>query len=108
MANSNSSSICAPAMLYLVLSIIAIVVMVFQKCELVSLIFNVLFVALWTWFLNFLCSKGYTVISWVLVLLPFIFFILMMVFAYEVFKKVVSQKMAENFTNHQKDKKEHS
>lgn len=108
MANSNSSSICTPAMLYLVLSIIAIVVMVFQKCELVSLIFNVLFVAVFTWFLNFLCSKGYTGISWFLVILPFILIILMMVFAYEVFKKVVSQKIAENFTNHQKHKKEHS
>jgi hypothetical protein len=30
---------------------------------------------LWTYLLNFLCSKGYSVVSWVLVLLPIITFV---------------------------------
>jgi hypothetical protein len=56
------------------------------------LLFKVLFVAVWTWFLNFLCTQGYTTISWILVLLPFIMFILMILLAYEVFKRVKDTK----------------
>lgn len=87
------SGICVPAMLYLVLSIIAIIAMAMNKFELMSILVKVLFVAIWTWFLNFLCSQGYTVVSWFLVLLPFILFFLMLLFAYEIIKK---HKM-ENF-----------
>jgi F0F1-type ATP synthase assembly protein I len=66
------SKLCTPAMLYLVFAAISVVVGVFQKFQLLSLLVNVIFVAAWTWFLNFLCSKGYTSISWFLVLLPFL------------------------------------
>ena len=66
------SKLCTPAMLYLVLAAISVVVGVFQKFQLFSLLVKVAFVAAWTWFLNFLCSKGYTAISWFLVLLPFL------------------------------------
>ena len=66
------SKLCTPAMLYLVFAAISVVIGVFQKFQLLSLLVNVIFVAAWTWFLNFLCSKGYTSISWFLVLLPFL------------------------------------
>ena len=66
------SKLCTPAMLYLVLAAISVVIGVFQKFQLLSLLAKVVFVAAWTWFLNFLCSKGYTSISWFLVLLPFL------------------------------------
>ena len=93
MANSNvKPAICVPAMLYLVLSVIALISMAFNNCMGMCLLFKVLFVAVWTWFLNFLCTKGYTTISWILVLLPFIMFILMILLAYEVFKRVKDSK----------------
>ena len=66
------SKLCTPAMLYLVFAAISVVVGVFQKFQHLSLLGNVIFVAAWNWFLNFLCSKGYTSISWFLVLLPFL------------------------------------
>ena len=96
MANSkNKPVICVPAMLYLVLSVIALISMAFQSCGALCLLFKVLFIAIWTWFLNFLCTQGYTTISWILVLLPFIIFILMILLAYEVIKRVKDTK--ENF-----------
>lgn len=65
------SKLCTPAMLYLVFSAITIIYGVMQNFKPMTLVVNVLFVALWTWILNWLCSKGYSIISWVLVVLPF-------------------------------------
>jgi uncharacterized membrane protein YpjA len=100
MANSSVKPvICVPAMLYLILSIIVLISMAFQSCETLTLLFKVLFIGIWTWFLNFLCTEGYSTISWILVLLPFIMFILMILFAYEVMKKL------KNRENYQEKKK---
>jgi ABC-type uncharacterized transport system permease subunit len=81
------TSICLPAIVYLVIAIIAIIVMITAKFQPISILVKVLFIALWTWFLNFLCSSGYEWISWFLVILPFIIFFVTMIFAYEIFLK---------------------
>ena len=87
MAKLNSKpSICAPALLYLILSIIGLVSMAYTQCMTVCILVNLLFIGIWTWFLNFLCSQGYKTISWILVILPFIIFILMILFVIEVMK----------------------
>lgn len=77
------SKLCTPAMLYLVFSAITIIYGVMQNFKPISLIIKVVFVGLWTWVLNWLCSKGYSVISWVLVLLPFILMLGMYMMALE-------------------------
>lgn len=82
--------ICAPAMLYLILSLFAIVIMISQSFDTLSILVKIFFVAIWTWFLNFLCSKGYTVVSWFLVILPFILLIVLMAFSLELLKKIQS------------------
>ena len=80
--------ICVPAMLYLILSIIVIIVMLFHKVSISSVLFKTLFVVIWTWLLNFLCSKGYEVLSWKLVLLPFIIGIIFLIFFFNVLKNI--------------------
>jgi hypothetical protein len=35
------------------------------------------FIGIWTWFLNLLCSSGYPIVSWVLVVAPYVLTILM-------------------------------
>jgi amino acid transporter len=87
------SKLCTPAMLYLVLAAISIVIGVFQKFQFFSLLVKVVFVAAWTWFLNFLCSKGYKAISWFLVLLPFLMMICVFVMAMEVVKSSGTSNM---------------
>jgi hypothetical protein len=64
--------LCDPAMVYFVLSCIVIVMAVMKKFSVESLMIKAIYVIVWTWFLNFLCSKGYKTVSWVLVILPFI------------------------------------
>jgi hypothetical protein len=82
-------NLCTPSYVYLVISTIALVVMLFQNignvnlyclgsytCDVTSttLIFliKILYILFWTWILNLICRAGYTSISWFLVLLPFI------------------------------------
>jgi hypothetical protein len=81
--------LCTPAYVYLVISVITIVVMLFQNignfdvyclgaynCSVYStpLIFlvKIIYVLFWTWILNLMCSAGASSLAWFFVLLPFI------------------------------------
>ena len=84
------NSLCTPAQLYLGLSTIAVISSCIQNignpnsfaCGLmkaqspvnnvVYIIGEVIYVLIWTYLLNLLCKKGYTKVSWLFVLLPFI------------------------------------
>ena len=82
--------LCTPALIYFALSIGSIIVMALQNighinkycmgqltCSVPSTLavfaVKLLYVAFWTWVLNALCRAGYKTLSWVLLLLPFIF-----------------------------------
>lgn len=67
-------SLCTPASIYFWISIIGLTIAFFTKFQLTTTIINLLFILLWTCFLNYFCSKGYSIVSWVLVLLPIIIF----------------------------------
>jgi ABC-type uncharacterized transport system permease subunit len=90
----NLSKLCTPAMLYLVVSFIALILAYIGKFNLSAIVVKVIFIALWTWFLNFLCKKGFTSISWFLVLLPYVFIVLTMLLALEVVKRSGKEGMA--------------
>jgi H+/Cl- antiporter ClcA len=87
------SELCTPALIYFVLSVIGIVMAIFQNmgntnkyclgsfaCQVPSTIavFIVKFVCVffWTWVLNLMCADGHIGIAWFLVLLPFILLLL--------------------------------
>jgi hypothetical protein len=80
--------ICTPAVVYLVLATISFIFMMSQKFNLFAMFTKVIIIALWTWFLNFLCTKGYTSISWFLVFLPIIIFIFLMLFMFHIFNSI--------------------
>jgi hypothetical protein len=83
--------LCPPALLYLVLSSIALAVTAYQNanhvnlycigtysCSVAStwLIFalQIIYVIFWTWILNIICDAGHPGVSWFLVLFPFLLF----------------------------------
>ena len=66
---------CSPAQLYLVLAAIGLILGFFQNFKIVTLIVHSVFVILFGFLLNLICKKGYTSISWVIVALPFVFFL---------------------------------
>lgn len=63
--------LCSPAFIYFIIAIIGILMSI-RRTGIVSGFVSLLFVMVWTWFLNFLCKKGYKMISWILLFLPFI------------------------------------
>jgi uncharacterized membrane protein len=63
--------LCSPALIYFVIAIIGIL-MEIKRTGIMSGVVSLIFVVIWTWFLNFLCKKGYNIVSWFLLFLPFI------------------------------------
>ena len=91
---------CTPAYFYFIISIIAIIIMLFQNtgntdmyclgdysCNVtntyVIFLIKLLYVLFWTWVLNIICKNGYTSVSWFLVLMPFI--VMFLLIAYLLF-----------------------
>ena len=80
------SYLCTPAALYLFLSAISILLIVITKFKPVSILIKILFVLAWTYILNLLCKKGFTMISWILVLLPYLIMFGVMAMIFEFLK----------------------
>jgi hypothetical protein len=87
--------LCTPAMIYFVISVIALAMVLLQNlgnqnsytvgsfsCRVpnTALVFIVklIYILFWTWVLNLICKDGHTGISWLLVLLPWILLFVMM------------------------------
>jgi hypothetical protein len=83
------NNLCTPALLYLAISALALVVMGFQNmgsesvyclgsytCDVSSttliFIIKIVYIIFWTWLLNIVCKSGFTGFAWFLVLFPFI------------------------------------
>jgi hypothetical protein len=64
-------NLCSPAFIYFVIAIIGII-MAIKRTGFISGLVSLLFIMIWTWFLNYLCKKGYKGISWFLLFLPFL------------------------------------
>ena len=77
-------ALCNPAMLYLILSIITILMGISAQVQVSVFVVKIIWMVVWVYILNLLCSKGYTTVSWVLVLLPFILIAFMALMMLEV------------------------
>ena len=87
--------LCTPAYVYLVISVISIVILMFQnggnvdvycvgnfECPVPNtalvFFFKFLYVAFWTFILDSVCKAGHKQVSWFLVILPFILFFVLL------------------------------
>ena len=94
MAVVGLKNLCPPALLYLVISLSAILVMAMQNfnndkvyclgyysCNVSSayiiFLLKIIYVIFWTWILNLICREGYPILSWFLVLLPLLLFFIL-------------------------------
>jgi len=73
MVRFQFSKYCTPAQLYLVVAGIGLLAAAIRKFRALTLLANGILVVVWAWILNLLCRKGLAAISWILVLLPFVF-----------------------------------
>jgi len=108
-------NICTPAQIYLIVSFILMVLSYFgmnaisqqitlnqannsflqslnftyQKDTRTSYIVQAVFIVLWTWVLTYLCRKGFSNLSWFLVLLPWVLmFLAFFVYIIETVKRI--------------------
>ena len=92
MAIVGLRKLCTPAMIYLGISTIALIVMILQNsiyndnmnsfclgsysCTVSSIVLlfivKIIYILFWTWILNLICNAGASGVAWFLVLLPFI------------------------------------
>lgn len=79
--------LCTPAKIYFAISVIATIFALFKGFPLTMAFFKLLFAFIWTFVLGWLCKKGYTSISWFLVLLPYIIIVLAMLNIYHLSRK---------------------
>jgi hypothetical protein len=92
---TNIKELCSPAAIYFMISMIALIMVLFQNlgnqnsytmgsfsCRVPStmlvFIVKLIYILFWTWILNLICKDGHTTVSWLLVLLPFILLFVMM------------------------------
>lgn len=72
------AKLCTPAKIYFTIAIIATVVALFNGAPLIAAFVKITFALIWTYILGFLCKKGYSTISWALVLLPYVIIVFAM------------------------------
>jgi hypothetical protein len=72
MGSFDVKKLCTPAKVYLVVSVVSVLIALFRRSPVTTVLVQFLFVLLWTFALNWLCSKGYKNVSWFLVVLPYV------------------------------------
>lgn len=82
--NDYFKKMCLPAKIYLAILIFTIIIAIFQGIGLIAVLFKTVFGLIWMWILNWICSKGYTNLSWVLLLLPYVIMFLIVATTVEV------------------------
>ena len=76
------NKLCTPAKIYFAIAVIAAIFALFSGIRIMAVVFKLVFAFIWTFILEWLCKKGYTSISWFLVLLPYIMIALAMMGIY--------------------------
>jgi len=70
------AKLCTPAKIYFAISVISVIFGLFSGLNLLTAFWRLLFSFIWTFILGWLCKKGFSSISWFLVLLPYILIVL--------------------------------
>ena len=82
--NPSFRELCTPAKIYFAIAVIASIFSLLNGIGVIAVGFNLVFAFIWTFVLGWLCKKGFTNISWFLVLLPYIIIALSMFGIYHV------------------------
>ena len=83
---------CSPARVYAILSISTIIGSLFGGIPLFEIIKSIIGSAVWLLLLNWLCGKGFTWLSWFLVVFPFIILIGVLIGIFFIFGKMQADK----------------
>ena len=73
---ASFNDLCSPAKLYFVLSVIACIAALINGLKFGQVMINLIIAFAWTAVLSWICGKGFTGVSWFLVLVPYIIMLL--------------------------------
>ena len=73
---NSFNELCSPAKLYFVLSVIACIAALVNGLKIMQVAINLIIAFAWTAVLSWICGKGFTGVSWFLVLVPYIIMLL--------------------------------
>jgi len=73
---NSFNELCSPAKLYFVLSVIACIAALVNGLKIIQVAINLIIAFAWTAVLSWICGKGFTGVSWFLVLVPYIVMLL--------------------------------
>jgi hypothetical protein len=76
--NKAFEELCTPAKIYFSLAVLSILLGLFNGVHIFMILSKLFFAFIWTYILAWLCKKGLKMLSWFLVLLPFIMLFLVM------------------------------
>ena len=82
--------LCSPAKLYFILSVIACIAALINGVKIMQVAINLIIAFAWTAVLSWICGKGFTGVSWFLVLVPYI--IMLLVF-FKLMKDISSSQV---------------
>ena len=91
-------SLCTPALVSLFLAIVFTILQITEitKTFILFSVVHLIFSTIWALFLDFLCKKGLTTLSWILVMAPVLLVIVIIAFAYGVvFDQMNPEKVQE-------------
>lgn len=91
--------ICFPTIIYLVVSLLSLLASFqYHNSNIISITGSFLFILLWSCLLNLVCKKSETA-AWILLLLPLVFFVLVISVAFEVSVYNKVKKFSSNLGN---------
>ncbi len=64
----NISNKFAPVIIYLIIGFIFLIVTAFRNFNMIGTVVSLLLILLWCWILNYLCTIGYSIIAWLLLI----------------------------------------
>jgi hypothetical protein len=79
--------LCIPAKIYFAIAVICTIIVLLNGASIMYAFWQMVFAFIWTFVLGFLCNKGYTSISWLLVLLPYLLIAIYMFNIYQVIQE---------------------
>jgi hypothetical protein len=82
------SALCTPAKIYLILLVPVFISMFYNKTTVWNILATLIWAPIWTFVLNWLCTKGYSIVSWFFVFIPLLsMFVLAITYAGSLIKK---------------------
>ena len=74
--DQDFKKLCTPARLYFVLAVLSCIIAFFNGVRFLTIGINLIVAFIWTAILGWFCRNGFTGLSWLLVLLPYIMMVL--------------------------------